>query len=135
MKSLAESNPEAAAESLPKLADASAKREIARTLAVSLASSDLRAAMQWVQSSTDIVIAEYAESLRTFMLREAVRIGDIQLAVDVALEQPDATTAGQVVERVAQHYGSESAIKLLEQVTDSDARQIAHVGIGHALIR
>lgn len=135
LKSLSEFDPEAAAESLPKLVDADAKREIARTLALSLAGRDLRAAMLWIQSSTDSVIADYADSLRTFMFREAVRIGDIQLAVDVALEQPDASTAGRVVERVAQHHGSESAIKLLEQVTDTDARDIAHVGIGHALVR
>ena len=135
LKSLAESDPEAAVGALLSVADANAKREIARTLAVSLAGRDLRAAMQWVQSSADPVIEGYADSLRTFMLREAVRIGDIQLAVDVALEQPDIATVGWVVERVANHHGSESALNLLEQVTDSDARQIAHVGIGHALIR
>ena len=135
LKSLAKSNPETATESLTELADASAKREIARTLAVSLAGRDLRAAMQWVQSSADPVIEEYANSLRTFMLREAVRIGDIQIAIDVALEQPDVTTVGWVVGRVADQHGSKSALKLLEQVTDADAREMAHIGIGYALIR
>lgn len=135
LKSLARSSPMEAIEYIAEVTDESAKRAIARAVAVSMAGSDLRAAVQWVQLSTDPIIQDHQLTLRSLMLREAVRVGNLQTAIEVALEQSNATELGWVIDAMADIYGSASALDAMQHVSDPEALKTAYIGIGNAFIR
>ena len=135
LKGLALSNPQAAAESLPELSDENAKRSIAMAVARGMAGRDLRAGVHWLQSNGDPTIVDFQQTLFSIMMREAVRVGDVRLAINVALEQPDVFNVGSIVEDVADLYGSDSALSELQHISDPELRRSAYVGIGNALIR
>lgn len=137
LKGLATSHPEAAVEALAELQQKSLKHIVARVIALNFARRDLRLAMQWVDTSADTAVEEDRHTLRSVVLGEAVRIGEVQLAMDIALEQSDPTAVGGVIDEVADQHGSEYAIKLLEQVSEQSEREIevTYFAIGHALVR
>ncbi len=135
LKSLAGSSPMEAIEYIAEVTDERAKIAIARAVAVSMAGSDLRAAVQWLQLNTKPTIQDHQLALRSVMLREAVRVGDLQAAIEVALEQSNATELGWVIDATADIYGSERALAAMQHVSDPEALKSAYIGIGNAFIR
>lgn len=135
LKGIAGSSPMDAIEYMAEITDESAKTAIARAVAVSMAGSDLRAAVQWVQLNTDPATQDHQLTLRSLMLREAVRVGDLQTAIEVALEQSNATELGWVIDAMADIYGSERALDAMQHVSDPEALKTAYIGIGNAFIR
>ena len=135
LKGLATLHPEQAADALSQLNENGSRVSVARAIAHSMAARDLRGAIQWVNSSTDSVFIDNQQMLHTVMLSAAIRVGDVQLAMEVALEQVDSTSVGTVVGEVADQHGSETALRVLAQVSDQKDREIAYFAIGNALVR
>ena len=135
LKALALTNPEAAAEALSEVSGEKAKKAIAIAVARGIAGRDLRAGVHWLQSNADPTIVDFQQTLFEIMMRETVRVGDVRLAINVALEQPDVFDVGSIIEDVADLYGSDSALSELQHISDQEVRKTAYVGIGSALIR